>query len=641
MTDEEIEQVVITSEEDNSVIVQEEEETAVVDNGQTYESTESAIIARDEARKAKLWAEESERQANLSSESALDAANSRDIAENAKEVAQESAETAEFYAKNIKFGMVKELFTTSDWVQENNIYYIEYNYNIVSGVYKQNQTNYELMTNIDVKDLGDKVRIYSIERFAGFVLLVNSAENSVRWGNIGGDITTQTDLQNALDNKADISDIPTKTSDLTNDSGFITGITGSDVVSALGYTPYDSTNPSGFITNSALVGYATENYVDTGLNGKQDTLISGTNIKTINNTSILGSGNIDIQTGGNYTAGTGIDITNDVISVTNAISTGAALGATALQPSALNGYATQAWVGQQGYITGITSSDVTTALGYTPYNATNPAGYTSNIGTVTSVNNIQPGTNGNVTITIPDTTQLNYYGTCATAAATQAKVVVCPDFTELKEGVSIRVNFANAQYYNGAPTLNVNSTGAKSVKSLGTGLNAVRYCWLAGEVVSFTYDGTNWIMEDAGLANTSYYGYTKLMTSATSASASLALTPVSLNDLVQNMIEPYPVYSASATYEVGDRVRYDYQAWECNTAITTAEEWNANHWTALDPIQTQIDGKQDTLVSGTNIKTINNQSLLGSGNIDIQGGGSDVEAFTAAEVQTIWDNVNG
>ena len=29
--------------------------------------------------------------------------------------------------------------------------------------------------------------------------------------------------------------------------------------------------------------------------------------------------------------------------------------------------------------------------------------------------------------------------------------------------------------------------------------------------------------------------------------------------------------------------------------------------------------KQDTLVSGTNIKTINNQSLLGSGNINIQG----------------------
>lgn len=38
-----------------------------------------------------------------------------------------------------------------------------------------------------------------------------------------------------------------------------------------------------------------------------------------------------------------------------------------------------------GYITGITSSDVTTALGFTPYNATNPNGYTNNAGTITKV----------------------------------------------------------------------------------------------------------------------------------------------------------------------------------------------------------------------------------------------------------------
>lgn len=31
-------------------------------------------------------------------------------------------------------------------------------------------------------------------------------------------------------------------------------------------------------------------------------------------------------------------------------------------------------------------------------------------------------------------------------------------------------------------------------------------------------------------------------------------------------------------------------------------------------------GKQETLVSGENIKTINNQSILGSGNITIEGG---------------------
>lgn len=37
-----------------------------------------------------------------------------------------------------------------------------------------------------------------------------------------------------------------------------------------------------------------------------------------------------------------------------------------------------------------------------------------------------------------------------------------------------------------------------------------------------------------------------------------------------------------------------------------------------------ISQKQDTLVSGQNIKTINNQSLLGEGNIQIEGGGSSI-----------------
>ena len=42
----------------------------------------------------------------------------------------------------------------------------------------------------------------------------------------------------------------------------------------------------------------------------------------------------------------------------------------------------------------------------------------------------------------------------------------------------------------------------------------------------------------------------------------------------------------------------------------------------VEELRKEIEGKQDQLVSGTNIKTINSQSLLGSGNIEIQGGGS-------------------
>lgn len=51
----------------------------------------------------------------------------------------------------------------------------------------------------------------------------------------------------------------------------------------------------------------------------------------------------------------------------------------------------------------LSSSDITTALGYTPYNSTNPNGYTSNVGTVTSVNNTSPDGNGNVSISVGDT----------------------------------------------------------------------------------------------------------------------------------------------------------------------------------------------------------------------------------------------
>ena len=57
-------------------------------------------------------------------------------------------------------------------------------------------------------------------------------------------------------------------------------------------------------------------------------------------------------------------------------------------------------------------------------------------------------------------------------------------------------------------------------------------------------------------------------------------------------------------------------------------------------LQNALGGKQDTLVSGTNIKTINNTSLLGSGNIDIQGGGSGLETLTSpVDVGTLSDGL--
>ena len=48
------------------------------------------------------------------------------------------------------------------------------------------------------------------------------------------------------------------------------------------------------------------------------------------------------------------------------------------------------------------------------------------------------------------------------------------------------------------PTLNVNSTGAKPIMRYGTTTPGTTntLSWYAGSVVSFTYDGTNWVQND-------------------------------------------------------------------------------------------------------------------------------------------------
>ena len=135
-----------------------------------------------------------------------------------------------------------------------------------------------------------------------------------------------------------------------------------------------------------------------------------------------------------------------------------------------------------------------------------------------------------------------FYGTCSTAAATQAKAVTADGFaaTDLKAGTVLFVKFDNAQTYNGSPTLNVNSTGAVAVYRNGTN-TGLRYMWLAGEVVCFVHDGTSWVVSDGGIATTTYYGVTKLSSSTSSTSTSLAATPAAVKsayDLANGKQDP-------------------------------------------------------------------------------------------------------
>ena len=168
-----------------------------------------------------------------------------------------------------------------------------------------------------------------------------------------------------------------------------TGATGNGIVN----TEYIS---SSGLVDTYHINYTNGNYdsftVTNGANGTgsvADVLVNGTSvldgdtakvlIKTINSSSIVGSGNLDVGT---------VTSVNNVTPVSGNVTLSIPTDTSDLTNNA-------------GFITGITSGDVTTALGYTPYDSSNPNGYTSNVGTVVSVNKTSPDGNGNVSLTIP------------------------------------------------------------------------------------------------------------------------------------------------------------------------------------------------------------------------------------------------
>ncbi len=91
------------------------------------------------------------------------------------------------------------------------------------------------------------------------------------------------------------------------------------------------------------------------------------------------------------------------------------------------------------------------------------------------------------------------YGVCTSGSSNSNKQVNI-DFSgtlTLFAGLQVRIRFANANTAV-SPTLNVNGTGAAPLL-YSTGIPADSSSWNAGEVVTLTYDGTNWIVPGGGL----------------------------------------------------------------------------------------------------------------------------------------------
>ena len=146
----------------------------------------------------------------------------------------------------------------------------------------------------------------------------------------------------------------------------------------------------------------------------------------------------------------------------------------------------------------------------------------------------------------------------------------------------------------------------------------------------YNADTQQWIFEYE-LNNSSFTAsqWASINSGATTANiAKISTNETTINNHIANTSNPHSVTKAQVGLGNVDNTS------DLNKPISTAT-------------QTALNGKQATLVSGTNIKTINNQSLLGSGNIDIQGGGGAVDSvngqtgtvvLTASDVGALSDS---
>lgn len=127
-----------------------------------------------------------------------------------------------------------------------------------------------------------------------------------------------------------------------------------------------------------------------------------------------------------------------------------------------------------------------------------------------------------------------------------------------------------------------------------------------GTITQIKANGTS--VATSGVANipaasTSAYGVTKLSSSTSSTSTTLAATPSAVK----------------AAYDLANSKGNGTITGITMNGVSKGTSGVVNLGTVITAHQ-DISGKQDKLVSGTNIKTINGTSLLGSGNITIEGG---------------------
>ena len=319
--------------------------------------------------------------------------------------------------------------------------------------------------------------------------------------------------------------------------------------------------------------------VQEALDNKQDTLESGVNIKTINGDSLLGSGNMVISGGG-----------GDTVSYTQTQTTGNELGTITINGTPSKIYGVDYSGKQDALVSGtnIKTVNSTSLLGSGDVSVQETLVSGTNIKTI---NNNSILGSGNLTIS---------GGGGDTVSYTQTQTTGDELGTITINGTPTKIYGVD---YSGKQDALVSGTNIKTVDGnsmLGSGDIATTKTWY----------GTSSTTASTTAKTVTCADFTKVkgaIIAITFSTANTANAPtLNINST-----------TASATYK-GNAVTSSSNPLKWDAGDTLTFMYDGSYYKYLS---TSNDfGKQDLLVSGTNIKTINSNSILGSGDLVISGG---------------------
>lgn len=221
-----------------------------------------------------------------------------------------------------------------------------------------------------------------------------------------------------------------------------------------------------------------------------------------------------------------------------------------------------------------------------------------------------------------DTYVQPHYGVCSTAAATGAKTVSIPGF-RLTDGVDVYVKFTVANTAGVADlTLNVQNTGAKHIKRIGTTNLSAKENLAKNGVYHFIYDGSNWLWVGGVDRDSNSNSYDRAILNqnvkaSSSASGTKAITAGSIIgrsfDGGYVKLTPggsfridYPLLWASAVIAAGGTAKNTYLYYTAVNLASTVSGWSTTDTTSqvylvikeLNGVDAYID---DTTVFTTTI----------------------------------------